>query len=169
MSRSICSHAGASFGYLGSSITSLVYASFTFIFLAFEATILAKLLNMALGIPVAIADFVSVMVVVPLILNGFTFINRFQVLTQPVWSLMQIVAIAGLAFIAKEEKIIGMPLFGEESFNLVFLGYALSILLALVSQIGEQVDYLRFMPNENAHNHQDHAGWECCLPVPAGF
>ena len=145
---------GAGFGYLGSSITSLVYASFTFIFLAFEATILAKLLNMALGIPVAIADFVSAAVVIPLILNGFTFINRFQVLTQPLWSLMQVAAIAGLALIMKEEQVIGMPLFGEGGFNLVFLGYALSILLALVSQIGEQVDYLRFMPDENAHNRK---------------
>ncbi|MGN0908993.1 MAG: hybrid sensor histidine kinase/response regulator, partial [Succinivibrio sp.] len=36
---------GAGFGYLGSSITSLIYASFTFIFLAFEAAILAQLLK----------------------------------------------------------------------------------------------------------------------------
>ena len=29
---------GASFGYIGSTITSLIYASFTFIFFALEAT-----------------------------------------------------------------------------------------------------------------------------------
>ncbi len=34
-------HAGAGFGYLGSTLTSLIYASFTFIFLAIEAAIMA--------------------------------------------------------------------------------------------------------------------------------
>ncbi len=143
---------GAGYGYLGSSVTSLVYASFTFIFLAFEATILAKLLNMALGIPAAFADFISVAVVIPLILTGFSFINRFQVITQSLWSVMQLAAIVAMAFIAGKGQFISMPLFGEDDFNLIFLGYALSILLALVSQIGEQVDYLRFMPDEDSHN-----------------
>ena len=68
---------GSGFGYLGSSIASLVYASFTFIFLAFEATIIANLLDMAIGLPLWIGYFISAMVVIPLILNGFTFINKF--------------------------------------------------------------------------------------------
>ncbi|MFP3617396.1 hypothetical protein SB778_45945, partial [Paraburkholderia sp. SIMBA_050] len=33
---------GAGFGYLGSTITSLIYASFTFIFFALEAAIMAQ-------------------------------------------------------------------------------------------------------------------------------
>ena len=33
---------GAGFGYLGSTITSLIYASFTFIFFALEAAILGR-------------------------------------------------------------------------------------------------------------------------------
>lgn len=143
---------GAGYGYLGSSVTSLVYASFTFIFLAFEATILAKLLNMALGVPVAFANFISVAVVIPLILTGFSFINRFQVITQSLWSFMQLAAIIAIAYIAGQGQFISMPLFGEDDFSLLFLGYTLSILLALVAQIGEQVDYLRFMPEESPHN-----------------
>ena len=36
---------GAGFGYIGSTITSLIYASFTFIFFAIEAAILASALT----------------------------------------------------------------------------------------------------------------------------
>ena len=36
---------GAGFGYIGSTITSLIYASFTFIFFAIEAAILASMLE----------------------------------------------------------------------------------------------------------------------------
>lgn len=43
---------GAGFGYIGSTVTSLIYASFTFIFFAVEAVILATALEMCLGIPV---------------------------------------------------------------------------------------------------------------------
>jgi hypothetical protein len=42
---------GAGFGYIGSTITSLIYASFTFIFFALEAAVMAYALELALGIP----------------------------------------------------------------------------------------------------------------------
>ena len=42
---------GAGFGYIGSTITSLIYASFTFIFFALEAAIMALALQMCFGIP----------------------------------------------------------------------------------------------------------------------
>ena len=42
---------GAGFGYIGSTLTSLIYASFTFIFFALEAAVMAYALELALGIP----------------------------------------------------------------------------------------------------------------------
>src|SRR5690606_7252243 len=42
---------GAGFGYIGSTITSLIYASFTFIFFALEAAVMAYALELALDIP----------------------------------------------------------------------------------------------------------------------
>ena len=44
---------GAGFGYIGSTITSLIYASFTFIFFAIEAAILATSLELVFAIPPA--------------------------------------------------------------------------------------------------------------------
>jgi len=43
---------GAGFGYIGSTITSLIYASFTFIFFALEAAILALALDFLFGLPI---------------------------------------------------------------------------------------------------------------------
>lgn len=156
---------GSGFGYLGSSVTSLVYASFTFIFLAFESTILSNMLYMAFSLPLWIGYLVSSVVIIPLILNGFTFISRFQRITQPLWALLQIVSIAGAVLLVKggvsssgeNASVSGVSLSGltgniKENFNLLFFGYSLSILMALISQIGEQVDYLRFMPDRNRKN-----------------
>ncbi len=138
---------GAGFGYLGSSITSLIYASFTFIFLAFEAAILAQLLKMALGIPLPAGYFLSAVVVIPLILNGFTFISAFQRYSQLPWALLQALTIYGVYEILRSGELSCEDAFNSSGFNPLFLGYALSIFLALTSQIGEQVDYLRFMPD----------------------
>ena len=42
---------GAGFGYIGSTVTSLIYASFTFILFAIEASIMSVAINQVLGIP----------------------------------------------------------------------------------------------------------------------
>ncbi|MGN1281860.1 MAG: ATP-binding protein [Succinivibrio sp.] len=149
---------GAGFGYLGSSITSLVYASFTFIFLAFEATILANMMFIAFGLPLSIGYFVSAVIVIPLILNGFTFISRFQRLTQPLWGLLQLLSIAGAVLLVggNSSFSLGIAESDSDSFNWLFFGFSVSILLSLVSQIGEQVDYLRFMPERTEKNRRSH-------------
>jgi hypothetical protein len=56
---------GAGFGYIGSTITSLIYASFTFIFFALEAAIMAYALELAFDIPPAWGYLVSALVVIP--------------------------------------------------------------------------------------------------------
>src|SRR5690606_8579981 len=57
---------GAGFGYIGSTITSLIYASFTFIFFAIEAAIMAMALEILFGIPLTIGYLVSALLVIPL-------------------------------------------------------------------------------------------------------
>ncbi|SPZ36596.1 Sensor histidine kinase with a response regulator receiver domain (two-component signal transduction system) [Agrobacterium tumefaciens] len=42
---------GASFGYIGSTITSLIYAAFTFMLFAIEASIMSGALELALAFP----------------------------------------------------------------------------------------------------------------------
>ena len=76
---------GAGFGYIGSTITSLIYASFTFIFFAIEAAIMALALEMGFGIPLSAGYLISSLAVIPLVTHGITFISRFQLWTQPIW------------------------------------------------------------------------------------
>ena len=58
---------GAGFGYMGSTITSLIYASFTFIFFALEAAIMAYALELAFDIPPAWGYLICALVVLPLV------------------------------------------------------------------------------------------------------
>ena len=79
---------GAGFGYLGSTITSLVYASFTFIFFALEAAILALALQMYFDWPLSVCYLVSSLGIVPLVMHGITLIQRLQWWTQPIWMIL---------------------------------------------------------------------------------
>jgi Na+/alanine symporter len=67
---------GAGFGYIGSTITSLIYASFTFIFFALEAAIMAYALELAFDIPPAWGYLLCALVVIPLVTHGVTAISR---------------------------------------------------------------------------------------------
>src|SRR5215207_10196215 len=82
---------GAGFGYIGSTITSLIYASFTFIFFALEAAVMAKALELCFGLPLFWGYLLSALVAIPLVTYGFTFLNRFQFWTQIVWVVLQVV------------------------------------------------------------------------------
>jgi hypothetical protein len=89
---------GAGFGYIGSTITSLIYASFTFIFFAIEAVILATALELCLGIPRPVGYLISAIVIIPLVTYGITLISRFQLWTQPIWIILHILPFVAIAY-----------------------------------------------------------------------
>jgi hypothetical protein len=86
---------GAGFGYLGSTITSLIYASFTFIFFSLEAVVMAQALTLFTGIPIWVSYIISALMVIPLVVFGMTLLSKFQMWTQPIWF-----ALIALPFIA---------------------------------------------------------------------
>ena len=146
---------GAGFGYLGSTITSLVYASFTFIFFAIEAAIMAVALQLVLGIPVSLSYAVSALLVIPIVTHGFTFISRFQIGTQYLWLSLQALAIV-LVAVHDYDKLPDWVAYtgaeGAAQFDVLVFGAATAVLIALIAQLGEQVDYLRFLPARTAVN-----------------
>ena len=85
---------GAGFGYLGSTITSLIYACFTFIFFALEAAVMAYALELAFDVPPAWGYGLCALVVIPLVTHGVTAISRLQVWTQPLWLVLLVLPIA---------------------------------------------------------------------------
>jgi len=147
---------GAGFGYIGSTVTSLIYASFTFIFFALEAAIMAYALELAFDIPPAWGYLISALVVIPMVTHGVTMISRFQVWTQPVWLVLLVVPYV-YVFQAHPTLINDLRGYAGEngqgdSFNPLLFGGALTVGVALITQMGEQVDYLRFMPEKTAAN-----------------
>ncbi|MXP62284.1 response regulator [Roseomonas sp. M0104] len=140
---------GAGFGYIGSTITSLIYASFTFIFFGIEAVILAAMLDSFLGVPLWLGYILCAAVVVPLVTHGITFISRVQTWTQPVWLVLNVLPLLAL-MVAHPDWLAGWTEYGgthgTEGFDLLAFGAAASILFALITQTGEQVDYIRFLP-----------------------
>ncbi|PPE67989.1 ATP-binding protein [Caldimonas caldifontis] len=147
---------GAGFGYIGSTLTSLIYASFTFIFFALEAAVMAYALELAFGLPPTWGYLVCSLVVIPMVTHGVTIISRLQVWTQPLWLVMLVLPyfyvfhhnpglLSGLASYAGEDGRGGQ-------FQWLAFGAATTVGIALITQMGEQVDYLRFMPEKTRAN-----------------
>jgi signal transduction histidine kinase/CheY-like chemotaxis protein len=162
---------GAGFGYLGSTLTSLIYASFTFLLFSVEASILSVALQLLLGIPLSIAHLLSALVVIPIAIYGVSLISRVQMATQPVWISLQFLPIIYIAYkhpatIADWTHYAGSG-GGGASINLPMLGGAASILLSLLPQIGEQVDYLRFLPA--AQRRQPASWWTALIATGPGW
>jgi len=143
---------GAGFGYLGSTITSLIYASFTFIFFALEAAVMAYALELAFDIPPAWGYVICSLVVIPLVSYGVTAISRLQMWTQPLWLAMLVLPLA-VVLIKAPAELGGLTSYAGQDglhpgFGLLGFGAALTVGIALITQMGEQADYLRFMPEK---------------------
>ncbi|MGT2487045.1 purine-cytosine permease family protein [Methylobacterium oryzae CBMB20] len=162
---------GAGFGYLGSTVTSLIYASFTFLFFAIEAAIMALALQLCFGLPLGIGYLLCAGAVIPLVVYGIRLISRFQIWTQPVWiglSLLPLVFVAAqgagpLRALARFPGLDG----GGAGFDLARFGLATGVLLALLAQVGEQVDFLRFVPEPEGP--RDRRWWLAVLAGGAGW
>jgi signal transduction histidine kinase/CheY-like chemotaxis protein/purine-cytosine permease-like protein len=153
---------GAGFGYIGSTITSLIYASFTFIFFALEAAVMAYALELAFDIPPAWGYLICALVVIPLVTHGVTAISRLQVWTQPLWLVLLIVPYI-FVFKYNPNVLNDLANYGGgdaaragqgSQFNVYLFGAAMTVGIALITQMGEQVDYLRFMPEKTAQNRR---------------
>jgi signal transduction histidine kinase/CheY-like chemotaxis protein/purine-cytosine permease-like protein len=163
---------GAGFGYIGSTVTSLIYASFTFLFFAIEAAIMSLALELWFGLPLFIGYVVSSVVVIPLVTHGITFISRLQLWTQPIWVVLHVLPFVAIA-------IYDAGSFGEWthyggrsgaeglSFNLVLFGAASTVVFSLIAQIGEQVDFLRFLPERGSG--RPIAWWSAYLAAGPGW
>jgi signal transduction histidine kinase/CheY-like chemotaxis protein/purine-cytosine permease-like protein len=162
---------GAGFGYLGSTLTSLIYASFTFIFFALEAAILALALQMYFGWPLPLCYLLSSLGIVPLVMYGITLISRLQLWTQPLWMLLLVLPYVAVLFKNPQAFADFGGLIGRSSnssgFGWLMFGAAATVAFSLVVQIGEQVDYLRFLPEKTAANKR--RWWTAVLVAGPGW
>jgi purine-cytosine permease-like protein len=162
---------GAGFGYLGSTLTSIIYASFTFIFFALEGSIMAQAFQLGLHIPLAISYLIASLLVIPLVIYGMTALSKMQVWTQPIWLILMVAPFIAIA-IKDPGEFARFTHFGGDSaggagFTVLGAGAGAGVALSLIAQIGEQVDYLRFMPDKTPANAKK--WWASVLTAGPGW
>lgn len=162
---------GAGFGYLGSTLTSLIYASFTFIFFALEGSIMAQAFQLGLHIPLPLGYLLSALLIIPLVIFGMTALSKLQVWTQPLWLVLMLAPFVAIGIIDPGKYAQWTTFAGHSptgaSFSLVGMGLGAGVALSLIAQIGEQADYLRFMPEKTAQNAR--SWWAAVLAAGPGW
>jgi purine-cytosine permease-like protein len=149
---------GSGFGYYGSVLTNVIFASFTFIFFALEGSIMAQGLKLGLHIPLWLGYLISSVMVIPLVIYGMNTLAKLQVWTTPLWLVMMVLPFVYL--VIKHPDAIGDFLSfsggtdaqGGHGVNFAGIMLAAGVCLSLIAQIAEQIDYLRFMPPKTPEN-----------------
>ena len=146
---------GSGFGYYGSVITNIIFASFTFIFFALEGSIMAQGLEIGLGVPLWLGYAISTLMVIPLVIYGMKALATLQVWTTPLWLILMVLPMIYLVA-TQPESIDAFLNYGGESGSegvaLSSVMLAAGVCLSLIVQIAEQIDYLRFMPPRTEEN-----------------
>jgi purine-cytosine permease-like protein len=153
---------GSGFGYYGSVVTNVIFATFTFIFFALEGSIMAQGLELGLGIPLWAGYAASTLVIFPLVIYGMKVLSTLQVWTTPLW-LVLMVAPFGYLVVSHPESVGQFFAYAGESgkagFDIGSTLLAAGVCLSLIAQIAEQNDYLRFMPPMTPENKRSWWTW----------
>ncbi len=166
---------GSGFGYYGSVVTNVIFASFTFIFFALEGSIMAQGLHLGLHIPLWLGYLFSSVLVIPLVIYGMNTLAKLQVWTTPLWLVMMVLPFVylvirhpdaiGRFFAYSGSNADGSPAGHGVSFAGTML--AAGVCLSLIAQIAEQIDYLRFMPPRTPENSRK--WWIAMLTAGPGW
>ena len=146
---------GSGFGYYGSVLTNLIFATFTFIFFALEGSIMAQGLKLGLGIPLWLGYFISSVMVIPLVIFGMKALSKLQVWTTPLWLLLMGVPLIYLVAKHPDSVSTFFNYTGKEGGSGVSIAQSMlaaGVCLSLIAQVAENIDYLRFMPAKTSEN-----------------
>src|SRR6201996_5856444 len=146
---------GSGFGYYGSVVTNVIFATFTFIFFALEGSIMAQGLQLGLGIPLWIGYAVSTVIIFPLVVYGMSLLSKLQLWTTPIWLILMVLPFVYLLISHPDSVSTFFAYQGEKGQGSPSLGsvmLAAGVCLSLIAQIAEQIDYLRFMPPRTPEN-----------------
>ncbi len=153
---------GSGFGYYGSVVTNVIFATFTFIFFALEGSIMAQGLKLGLHIPLWAGYACSTLVIFPLVIYGMKVLSQLQLWTTPLWLILMVAPFVYLVISHPESvgEFFGYTgKYGRRGFDLGDSLLAAGVCLSLIAQIAEQIDYLRFMPPRTASNSRSWWTW----------
>jgi purine-cytosine permease-like protein len=146
---------GSGFGYYGSVVSNVIFATFTFIFFALEGSIMAQGLNLGLHVPLWAGYAVSTLIIFPLVVYGMSLLSKLQLWTTPLWLVLMVLPFAYLLIGHPDSVATFFAYQGESGHggtNLGSIFLAAGVCLSLIAQIAEQIDYLRFMPPKTPEN-----------------
>jgi purine-cytosine permease-like protein len=146
---------GSGFGYYGSVVTNVIFATFTFIFFALEGSIMAQGLNLGLHVPLWAGYAASTLIIFPLVMYGMSLLSKLQLWTTPLWLILMVAPFAYLLIGHPDSVATFFAYQGESGQGATSLGsifLAAGVCLSLIAQIAEQIDYLRFMPPRTPEN-----------------
>src|ERR1700733_3876681 len=142
---------GSGFGYLGSTLTSLVYATYTLIFLGYEGAIMAQAVTALTHLDIHVSYVLVAVVMIPLTLYGMTFSAKFQAWTWPLWLVLLAVSFVSAATAPGAGHHMVAPVTegpaGMTGLSVIAVFTIAAAELSLAAQVGEQGDYLRLMPD----------------------
>src|ERR1700704_1947968 len=153
---------GSGFGYYGSVVTNVIFATFTFIFFALEGSIMAQGLKLGLGIPLWVGYAASTLIIFPLVIYGMKVLSTLQVWTTPLWLILMVAPFVYLVVSHPESVGQFFAYTGKDNIQGFDLGSTLlaaGVCLSLIAQIAEQNDYLRFMPPKTPENKRSWWTW----------
>lgn len=153
---------GSGFGYYGSVLTNVIFATFTFIFFALEGSIMAQGLKLGLHVPLWAGYACSTLVIFPLVIYGMKVLSQLQLWTTPLWLLLMVAPFGYLVISHPESVGEFLRYTGKYGRSGVDIGSALlaaGVCLSLIAQIAEQIDYLRFMPPRTPENARSWWAW----------
>ena len=85
---------GSGFGYYGSVVTNVIFATFTFIFFALEGSIMAQGLQARARASRSGSGYAaSTLIIFPLVIYGMKVLSKLQVWTTPLWLILMVVAV----------------------------------------------------------------------------
>ncbi len=116
---------------------------------------MAQGLLLALNCPLWLGYFLSTLIIFPLVLYGLKVLSKVQTWTTPLWLCLMIIPLSVL--IAQQPQLIqtfwnnsGQRV--DASIEVTAVLEVAAVCLSLMSQIAEQIDYLRFMPPKTQAN-----------------
>ena len=119
------------------------------------------------------ATWSASLVVIPLVTHGVTPISRLQLWTQPVWLVMLVLPFVAVlhqepGVLAELHDATPAAVAAAAASTLLLFGAATTVGISLITQMGEQADYLRFMPEQHARQPACAGGPACWSAGRAG-
>jgi len=153
---------GSGFGYYGSVVTNVIFATFTFIFFALEGSIMAQGLKLGLHVPLWAGYACSTLIIFPLVIYGMKVLSQLQLWTTPLWLVLMVLPFIYLVVSHPDSVRQFFAYAGQAKNGGVNIGSSLlaaGVCLSLIAQIAEQIDYLRFMPPRTPANVRSWWAW----------